>query len=301
MRLYRAKVVDNNDPDFIGRVRVHVFEMYDEVDIENLPWAEVIGSNQFGLLAGIGVSSILRPDTWVWVIFENNDPNCPIVLGTIAGINSEKGEFYPKEERSKESDIHRLARNSQLNNKYHGSKPTIHKQINDNLTEIDAQDELSGALVKFKQSKSTDDLAEYPNVQVLETESGHTIVLDDTAGNERIRLYHSSGSFIEFSNDGRYLHKTASVTNHIQGNLEEIIDNAVKRYVEGNIDEIIKGYVKRYIEGEYKEHIAGHMTMDNDGNVTWKIGGNLSIEVSGSAEVTSGPTLKLKSGRIDFN
>lgn len=176
MELYRAVVENNNDPLKIGRVQVRIHGMHSEEnensDIDStvstgaLPWAELMGSTEFGLISGVGISSILRKGTWVWVILDHDDPNKPIVMGTIIGKTSEKTDYtsgkgfcdpdgvYPKTDRVGRSDMHPL-----LDDKY--------------LT-----------------------------IATLETESGHLIELDDTPGDERIKVTHRTGTFIEIDKDG---------------------------------------------------------------------------------------------------
>lgn len=85
---YRAKVENNNDPKKLGRVQVRVFGIHDSgsnVSTSALPWAEVAGGTDFGLIGGVGITSILRIGTLVWVFFHNEDYNYPIVFASIKG------------------------------------------------------------------------------------------------------------------------------------------------------------------------------------------------------------------------
>lgn len=87
---YRATVENNIDPKGFGRVQVRVMGVHDEgssVSTSALPWAEVSGGTDFGLVNGVGVSSILRVGTMVWVFFNNGDFNFPVVMGTIKGAS----------------------------------------------------------------------------------------------------------------------------------------------------------------------------------------------------------------------
>lgn len=85
---YRAIVENNIDPEKYGRVQVRVLGIHDEgsaVSVSALPWAEVSGGTDFGLINGVGVTSILRVGTMVWVFFNNDDFNYPVVFATIKG------------------------------------------------------------------------------------------------------------------------------------------------------------------------------------------------------------------------
>lgn len=97
---YRAIVENNIDPEQFGRVQVRVYGIHDEgnsVSTSALPWAEVSGGTDFGLVNGVGITSILRVGTVVWVFFNNDDYNFPVVFATVKGasdINSvAKGSY----------------------------------------------------------------------------------------------------------------------------------------------------------------------------------------------------------------
>lgn len=97
---YRGTVEDNNDPEQFGRVKVRVHGIHDEgsaVTTSQLPWAEVAGGTDFGLLNGVGVTSILRVGTMVWCFFNNDDYNYPVIFAVVKGssdINSvAKGSY----------------------------------------------------------------------------------------------------------------------------------------------------------------------------------------------------------------
>lgn len=85
---YRAIVENNVDPEKFGRVQVRVFGIHDEgsgVSTADLPWAEVSGGTDFGLIDGVGITSVLRIGTMVWIFFNNDDYNYPVVFATIKG------------------------------------------------------------------------------------------------------------------------------------------------------------------------------------------------------------------------
>lgn len=85
---YRAVVENNIDPEQFGRVQVRVLGVHDEgsdVSTDALPWAEVSGGTDFGLVNGVGITSVLRIGTMVWVFFNNDDFNYPVVFATIKG------------------------------------------------------------------------------------------------------------------------------------------------------------------------------------------------------------------------
>lgn len=102
MSLLRGTVIDNKDPMQRGRCRVYVWGMHKGED-PNLPWAETAGSTMFGLHKGVGYSGVLQVGTTVWVQFEQNDIQCPVIVGvfvghdaeTMAEVNPDNSDFHP--------------------------------------------------------------------------------------------------------------------------------------------------------------------------------------------------------------
>lgn len=171
MKIFRAVVEDNKDPEKLARVKVRIFGMhgagtsgFETVTTSDLVWAEVMGSTAFGLIGGVGVSSVLHQGTWVWVILEDDNPNKPIVIGTVIGkAESGSGTFcdpdgkFPKSDRTGRSDL-----NPVLDSKY-------------------------------------------TTLQTIETASGHLIELDDSDGDCRIKVTHKTGSSVLIDNDGNII------------------------------------------------------------------------------------------------
>lgn len=196
MKMYRAVVEDNKDPEYLGRVRVRIFGIHPEttaaekssfVATNTLPWAEVMGGTHFGLISGVGVSSILRQGTWVWVFLDDDDPNKPIVVGTIVGNNfkpdstlgfKDPDGVYPKSTRLNTSDIH----------------PFLNEQ-------------------------------KYTSLATLETACGHLIELDDTAGDERIKVKHKTGTQFTVDALGNLIVDVVKDTSiHIIGDTNILVD-----------------------------------------------------------------------------
>lgn len=96
MSLLRGTVIDNQDPMQRGRCRVYVWGMHQEAD-DNLPWAETAGSTMFGLHKGVGYSGVLQVGTTVWVQFEQQDIQCPVIVGVFVGHDTDSpGDVSPE-------------------------------------------------------------------------------------------------------------------------------------------------------------------------------------------------------------
>lgn len=96
MSLLRGTVIDNQDPMQRGRCRVYVWGMHREAD-DNLPWAETAGSTMFGIHRGVGYSGVLQVGTTVWVQFEQQDIQCPVIVGVFVGHDTDSpGDVSPE-------------------------------------------------------------------------------------------------------------------------------------------------------------------------------------------------------------
>lgn len=107
----RGQVVDTNDPLGKGRVRVRVFGVYDDLTVDNIPWAEYADPLMGG---GIDSGGSFIPDEGdkVWVFFEAGDHRQPVYF---AGAPSMKdsplaiSEGYPKNRMFKTKAGHMIS------------------------------------------------------------------------------------------------------------------------------------------------------------------------------------------------
>lgn len=77
---YIGFVVDSNDPERLGRCKVRVVGVYDNIQDDQLPWAFYQGSTVFsgGESNGGGNISVPKPGTAVKVVFLNQDIHSPV-------------------------------------------------------------------------------------------------------------------------------------------------------------------------------------------------------------------------------
>jgi hypothetical protein len=121
---------------------------------------------------------------------------------------------------------------------------------------------------------------QYPYNKIQQSESGHSIEMDDTVGKERLRLQHRSGSFLEMQPDGTEVHK-------IYGDGYEI--------VMGKKNVSIKGQCNISIDGPCVVNIKGDSIMNVDGNSTQFIKGDVVQQIKGSTKITSAGDLDIAS------
>jgi hypothetical protein len=284
---YRAVVEDNKDPLKLNRVRVRVMGIHAD-DIENiptdtLPWAEVLAPSLFGLSSGIGFSGVPNNGSYVWVFFDGEGYNQPIVFGTSYGISKEKEEgafvdpdgVFPVEGRLKEPDTNRLARNEVLNKTAIGIKNS-EREIAVPMSGGGTWDEPAPLNYRTK----------YPNNTVLETKSGHIVEIDDTPGNERIHVYHKTGTYLEFLPDGSVITKTV-------GDKYEIIKQDLFCLIEGSRSETVLGSTEELIS-DNQQIVIGADAFTN-------IGGQSTLIIGSTYDVTSGGDTSIKAPKIYLN
>lgn len=269
-----GKVEDRDDPLMMGRVRVRVFNLHPTentvVQTKDLPWAVPITSINSPSLKGTGTAPIgLQKGSYVFGFFmDGNEQQLPIIWGS---YNKVPGKDINNSDAPKES----IGINS------------LNKE-----PKIGPEPESAFA-------------ARYPYNQVTKTEGGHVIEIDSTPNNERIHIFHPSGTYEEWNNEGRRVQKIVGddfeiikkdKTVHIEGN--------VKVYIKGNVEEIIDGNVTRTVKGNYSESVEGsYHIKTNAVNVDAKnliASDNLTVGsgATGSFTTPTGQTITVQEGII---
>ncbi len=85
---YRGVVVDNDDPAQLGRLKVQVPAVLDEIEVWAMPCVPYAGD-------GVGMYFIPEAGTGVWVEFEAGDPSHPIWSGCFWGDGQVPGDAVP--------------------------------------------------------------------------------------------------------------------------------------------------------------------------------------------------------------
>jgi len=281
-------VEDRNDPKKASRVRVRCLGYHttdiQEIPTEDLPWATVMMPVTAGANSGIGMSPhFLIEGTWVVGFFRDPAKQEPVIMGALPGMNTTSPSEFTIASSSETGGQSKGGGFKDPNGKY----PTeLYLDIADtNLLAQeafdthpsksikDAKDSWSTASGSAEQPATTQSSAKYPTNHVFETESGHYVEFDDTAGNERIHLFHKKGTFIEIDSAGNVIIKTVgNVTNIVAGNMDT--------YVKGNYSVSAGGNIDIYAKGNLTEKVDGNVKITVKGNVESAITGSLTEEVT---------------------
>lgn len=233
-----ARVVDIKDPEFLGRVRIRVIhdqtgDLGDQKNTfgladDDLLWAWPISAIQSASLSwkkvselegypvpdwidavGLSPTGIAVGSTAFGFYLDGQEANIPLIFGTYHKISlfPEPGsnpksmlqDTPPDEEATKEFyDVGSLAKGFYIDASRGISwagqtlpkEPYSYSKLwNNDKKLVSPVDEMPSA---YK--------AQYPYNTTYTTKSGHAIELDDSITNERIHIWHCSGSFEEISN-----------------------------------------------------------------------------------------------------
>ena len=266
-RWFIGLVEDRDDPKKLGRIRVRIYNVHpfttngdpDKVNVptDHLPWATPINSIiSAGIISqlhndGVGVSptGIVVGTTVFGFFLDGNECQMPVVFGTLAG----------------------LVGKNELN-----EIPKPAQGIN-SIGSLKDQTRIS-AVSSFPGEPASPYNAKYPYNKSFRTESGHLIEIDDTPAQERIHVFHKTGTYVEINRDGGIVIKTID-------DRYDITTTNKNEYVGINRNE--------YVGGDHTEHVAG--------NVDVRINGNVNILVDGTYTLESKGNMLIKAPKIDFN
>ena len=295
---WQGVVEDRQDPLKLGRCRVRILGFHTEnkkdIPTESLPWA--YPAMPLNMNPG---STPVGPKEGTWVLgFFRDGENAqePIMTdmidyGNVTKNNPNKGFNDPETNTDKPE------------------KPSGVKEPTDINTNKLAVGDSSGTLVGERSEKTgvnstsgswdepkTEYDAKYPYNNVMESESGHVLEIDDTKGSERININHRSGTFDEYHPDGSKVTK-------IIGDNYELTLKGKNVYVAGNINFHTDGNYDLDTDGTYKVKSDSDISVESPTKIEFKVGDNTitmdtekisidckTFEVDGGSEITLNAT-----------
>ena len=200
---------------------------------------------------------------------------------TIKEIQNQKAftdpnKKYPKKEYSGYTDVNKLAIGDK-SHRYFATKEN--KKIKDV--------QIANSNERWSEPNSAYSAA-YPYNQVIETEAGHVLELDNTPNAERIHLFHTSGSYIEIDINGSSVRK-------VIGDNYELIDKNDYVFVKGAKKLTIEGKTSIYVKDDASIQVDGDTSIISHGNMTAECAGVVAINAN-KAEITTKDTLNIVSG-----
>lgn len=149
--------------------------------------------------------------------------------------------------------------------------------------------------------------AQYPYNHVYESESGHVMEIDDTPDNERLHIYHRSGTYIEVSGslEGNFSMKVVGnryeVTmehsySHYQNACNITVDGETNVYCRSDCNLQVDGNMNVHVQGDYTEKVKGNYYTDIKGNRLVRIGGTDELDIGSSRTTKIGSSESLDIG-----
>lgn len=204
--IWRAKVVDRQDPDENRRIKVFVKPIHEGISTQNLPWAVPreggsIGGSPTGD-QGYGEGGVPEKDSWVFVKFEQGDPMSPRWLGS-----AQPADSVPK--------------------RFRGEQDSAYDDIESN--------KVSGTVTE----KSTQ-TGSYPDIRGWVLNSGIVIEMDESG--PRILVYHPSGFRYEVLSSGDVVEHVEGVSQKIAtSDMEQSVGGDKIEEVSGDSEETVSG------------------------------------------------------------
>ena len=264
-------VVDIIDPEKLGRCKVQVYGVHDNIETKDLPWSQVVMPANTPAKGGIGSSVNLLVGTLVCGIF----------------LDGSKQEFIVQ-----------------------GTLPTKTDGVEDNNIRVRAgPDPHAGEPIGEYQPVSTY-APEYPYNNVMETESGHLKEYDDTKGHERITERHMSGTQYEVCADGtknerivrdNYRLVVGHDTLEVFGNVRIIVSGQADIAVAKDVNIAVGGNLTADVTGNMTAGVEGNMYASVTGDMVSVVGGDSTNTITGTAGITSTGDMTLKSANIKLD
>ena len=193
--------------------------------------------------------------------------NPPVAVSPNMGFVDPNGK-YPQSDFLNEADCNRLARNEKIDQ-------TVVSDKRDGRTTGNVVANGGGAW----DQPTVPYASQYPYNHVYQSESGHLLEFDDTAGAERIHLYHKTGTFTEIDCNGTQVNK-------IVGNGYTIIDSDGYISISGQATVSVTGNCSIFVaadchldvQGDINVHAAGTTNLHSEGQISFQCDDSLEIE-----------------------
>lgn len=136
----------------------------------------------------------------------------------------------------------------------------------------------------------------YPYVNVTQTESGHLLMMDDTPGNETIRLQHGKIQQLQLSDSGPTTNAATYLRMMPDGSMETIVTGNNFTVVVNDHNVNIIGVCNIVVNGDSKLHVYGDCFSQIDRNLVANINGQTKIHAEKDVDLSCSGTIAISAG-----
>ena len=215
----------------------------------------------------------------------NADPSGPLNdprIGNELGFN-DPDSVYPTCDYAFHPDTNKLATGQDL------ATTVVKYKVDRAVTEVEVADtgifgsglagaQLADILMPGGWNEQVFYNARYPYNKVMETESGHVVEYDDTPENERIHVFHRSGTYHEIGPDG-------TKQSRVEGDEQKIVIRNSRVYIQGNWDVTVEGAHNLLVKSALNVEVRGDATFNVSGSANYNVAGDYNVNVSGDYKV----------------
>jgi len=292
---FRAKVVDNKDPEKFGRVKVWIPELMPEVEDTKGLWARP-GNNPVGGRNMeddddhhyMGSSFVPKKGSWLFIFFENGNPNLPYYFGS---LDIENTPVLPECQSGNYEQKWVIL-------KSHLGRAIV---ISDDIS--DCRVEITGKKRKIKEPPTGD----IESVYKID-ENQNVILIDEMIGREKILIRTYKGDYIHIDIDEQQLQayfkndiiiKTDGSL-HFEASKDIRIKAGKSAYLETTLDIFRKAGMNIQDESGADFHLKSGANMNQEASIDCnrKSGANINDESGADCNRKSGAATKDQSGAI---
>jgi hypothetical protein len=136
----------------------------------------------------------------------------------------------------------------------------------------------------------------YPYVNATQTESGHFLMMDDTPGNETVRLQHGKIQQLQLSDSGPTTNAATYLRMMPDGSMETIVTGNNFTVVVNDHNVNVIGVCNITVNGDSKLHVYGDCFSQIDRNLIANINGKTKIHAEKDVDMSCAGTIAISAG-----
>jgi len=274
--MYRARVVDNKDTEFFGRVLVWIPDVMPEVEPDTGLWARPANNPLGGRNDEnedehhyMGSSYIPKIGSWVFVFFECGDINRPYYFGS---LDLENTPVLPE---------------NQLGNNYEDKWTVIKTHRGRCIVISDDEDDERVEFTGKKREISNPPTGDKTSVYKID-DNMTTILLDERSGKEKVLIRTVKGDFFHIDIDEQKLQISFASDIHIRSG-ENIYITSEKDMHLGAMGDLLNIQCVK----EVNIKAGSDLNVQTQDNMSFKSGGTYKLESSGRMDIKTSDELRI--------